>query len=175
MQEDFINRTMVIIFLMAQARRRHTRRLGSRNSGFRKKAAMVEEFSEARLEHFRMMVLRGEAEHIFWHIQNESRGNLQYMERLLEDEGVGVAPSAAEILALLVKRKIDIGKLVPALERALENPYAKENAARTLAAYHLKRVNVRKLEAMLKHKDPVIRQAAEEVVSAERSQNSETE
>lgn len=117
-----------------------------------------------------MMVLRGEYEPVIWHIRNESKGNLQYLEKLLDDDGVGIAQNAADILTELVKRNIDIGSVVPALESALQNPYNKENAAKALAAQHLRRVNIRKLEALLKHKDPVIKQAAEDIVSEERSQ-----
>lgn len=173
MQDYFINRTIVIIFLMAQARQRKTRRCGTRGSGFRKREVLDDKFSEARLSHFRMMVIRGEYEHVSWHVESESRENLGYLEKLLGDEGVGVAPNAAEILEMLAK-KIDISRSVDALEKALVNPYARACAARALAAHHLRRVNIRKLEALLKHKDPVIRQAADEVVSEERSQSSGT-
>lgn len=157
---------------MAQARQRKTRRYGTRRSGFRKREVLDDKFSEARLDHFRMMVIRGDYEHVFWHIKSESRDNLEYLERLLEDDGVGVAPNAAEILEVLARRKVDIGRSAGALEKALENPYARACAARALAAHHLKQVNIRKLEALLKHKDPVIKQAADAVVSEERSQES---
>jgi hypothetical protein len=175
MQDDFINRTIVIIFLMAHANRKHTKRYGSRSSGFRRNAVMAEQFSKARLEHLRIMVLRGEYEPVIWHIKNESDANLGYLEKLLEDDGIGVGENAAEILEELVRRKVDIGSVVPALEKAFENQYVRENAARALAAHHLRRVNIRKLEELLKHNDPVIKQAAEEIVSGERSQNSDQE
>ena len=128
---------------------------------------MTERFSGARLSHFRMMVLREEFGEILWHVKHESNDNLRYIERLLSDDNVGVAPNAAEVAEGLARRGIDIERLVPALEKALENPYAKTLAARALAAHHRKRVNIRKLEAMLRHKDPQIRQAAEEIVSEE--------
>ncbi len=120
-----------------------------------------------------MMVIRGDYKHVIWHVRTESIGNLRYLEELLNDEGVGVAPNAADILRDLVKCKIDIGKVVPALEKALENPYAKMNAARALAAHHLRMVNIRKLEGLLKHKDLDIKEAAEEIVNGERYQGSQ--
>jgi hypothetical protein len=159
---------------MARAHRKNTTRHGSRSSDFRQRAVLSEKFSAARLDHFRMMVIRGEYEHVFWHIKEESMDNLRYLEELLDDKGVGVATNAAEILEGLVRRGVDIGKIVPVLENALGNPYAKENAARALAAHHLKRVNIRKLEGLLKHRDPLIKKAAGEIVSGERSQEFRT-
>jgi hypothetical protein len=154
---------------MAIAHKRHTARAGSRASGFRAKVGLVEKFSEERLDHFRMMALRGDFGNIIWHIQHESKTNLQYLERLLSDAGVGVAENTADVLAELAKRRINISQAVPALERALENKYVKANAAKALAAHHLHMVNIKKLEGLLRHRDPLIKASAEEIVSQERS------
>lgn len=150
---------------MVQARKCGRRNAGTRPSEFRRKDVFAEKLSGERLDHFRLMVIRGEYDKIIWHVEEESEANIRYVARLLLDDGLGVAPNAADVLAELVSRGVDIKRAVPELHEALGNKYARANAARALALQYLTSGMVTELRALVGNDDPGIREPAQRAVS----------
>lgn len=79
---------------------------------------------------------------------------------LLEDRHVGVAPNAADALKEAALAGVDVSVAENKLINALDEPYAKKNAAMALAIIYVKRGDVSSLEGLLKHSDKAVRESA---------------
>ncbi|MEW6722921.1 MAG: hypothetical protein AB1324_06690 [Candidatus Micrarchaeota archaeon] len=109
----------------------------------------------------RLMAVRDELKALGEVAKGSTKG-MQRVASLLRDEGVAVAPTAADALASVAADGYSIGAAVPVLAEALGNKYAKRNCSAALALHYFALSDFEGLKSLLEHHDEEIRAAAAE-------------
>ncbi|MCI0503285.1 hypothetical protein L0Y65_01080 [Candidatus Micrarchaeota archaeon] len=110
-------------------------------------------------ESMRLMMLRDQVSDLIG-IMREHGEAVEIVCQLLKDGHVGVGAIAADVLKEAMIAGVDVSAAENALAEALNDRYAKRNAAGALALIHMKKGDVAALGGLLAHRDSEVRDGA---------------